>query len=103
MKAKRRSTPGTALDIIATVVRTSKNEPLTSRAVIEHVLRRLTPEQCQELYNDSCYYYESREGPYDYLVDKAIELGVIEWDERAWGYRLGRNGQRYGVYVQRKM
>lgn len=90
------------MDLIATIIRTSGRKRLTDRTIIEQMLARMTAGQRERHYNDSCYYYESREGPYDYLIERALTYGIIAWDGKADRYVIGPGGKGFGVAAARK-
>lgn len=68
---------------------TQTKQHFTMRDLVKAALEDCSQAEQDELYSDSCYYYESREGPYDYLVEQALNWGIIEHDSW-WGYRVGR-------------
>lgn len=91
-----------SMDLIATIVRTAGRERLTEREFRHRLVERMTSEQGQRHYDDSCCYYESRDGPYEHLIERAITYGVIVWDTPSDRYRIGLAGKNFGVYAARK-
>ncbi len=53
----------------------------SERLLVQAALEDLTPEEKDVLKDNSVYAYESREGPWDYLVDRAEKLGLVRFDE----------------------
>lgn len=90
-------------DHLATQLRTNKRPPRSERGLVRLILPHLTPEQL-ERYSRPVYYYESREGPYDWLIDDAIEHKVILWDSSNFTWKLGILGHLYGrsIYQRRQ-
>lgn len=51
---------------------------LTTRGLLEAAIYRLSKNEREALRNPNIYYYESREGPYDWLVDEALMKSIIQ-------------------------
>lgn len=69
---------------------TPTEQYVTIQDLVKAALEDCSQAEQDELYSDSCYYYESKEGPYDYIVEQALIWGIIDHDS-VWGYRIGRS------------
>jgi hypothetical protein len=79
-----------AFDFMSRRLRRVGKKGLTRSGLVEAVLYRLTPAEREALHSDSCYYYESREGPFDWLVDLATDRGIIKTkDDFSKAFALG--------------
>ncbi|HSX15107.1 MAG TPA: hypothetical protein VLE72_04390 [Candidatus Saccharimonadales bacterium] len=66
-----------AYDFMSRRLRYVGRRGLTRRELLDAFLPRLSKAEREALYDSSCYYYESQEGPYDRVIEQALEWNVI--------------------------
>lgn len=88
MRLPRPAEPA-AYRILTRLVSAVPERPNSQRELIAALVSGLPAAVREQLADDCVYYYESREGAYDYLIEHALKLGIILPKEG--GYIPGAN------------